>query len=79
MTKISNPLGEKIMKKNMGSVDRIFRTILAFVFVILFLTKIVVGTWGIILLGLAAILLITSLFSICPLYKLFGFDTNPKK
>ena len=51
------------MKKNMGSVDRIVRVVLAAVLAILFFTKVVTGTIGIVLLALAAIFLLTSVVS----------------
>lgn len=66
------------MKKNMGSIDRIVRTILAIVFIVLYFTGTVTGVLGIILLVLAAIFLITSAISFCPLYTLFKFSTLKK-
>lgn len=63
------------MKKNMGSVDRIVRVVLAAILAILFFTKVVTGTIGIILLALAAIFLLTSVISFCPLYAPFGIST----
>lgn len=67
------------MKKNMGSIDRIVRLILAAVFTILFFTHTVTGTAGIILLVLAAVFTLTSLISFCPLYPIFGINTCAKK
>ncbi len=64
-----------MMKKNMGSLDRIIRLILAAVFVILFFTNVVSGTLGYVLLGLAGIFVLTSLISFCPLYPIFGINT----
>ena len=63
------------MKKNMGSVDRIVRVVLAAVLAVLFFTKVVTGTIGIVLLALAAIFLLTSVVSFCPLYAPFGIST----
>jgi len=60
------------MKKNMGSTDKIIRIIVAIVAVILYYTGVVTGTWGIVLLVVAAIFLLTSFVSFCPLYILFG-------
>ena len=68
-----------VMKKNMGSVDRIVRVVLAAVLAILFFTKVVTGTIGIVLLALAAIFLLTSVVSFCPLYAPFGISTCPVK
>lgn len=67
------------MKKNMGSADKIIRILLAIVFVALYFTGIVTGTWGIILLILAAVFLLTSLVSFCPLYLPFHLSTIMKK
>ena len=67
------------MKKNMGSPDRIIRTILATVFVVLYFTGTVTGTWGIILLVLAGVFILTSLIGMCPLYAIVGMNTCPNK
>lgn len=64
------------MKQNMGVTDRSIRFVAALVFIILYATQTVVGVWGIVLLVLAAILILTSLFGICPLYMLFNFDSR---
>lgn len=63
------------MKKNMSNTDRIIRAILAAVFAYLYFGGIVGGTWGIVLLGLAGVFLLTALLSICPLYWLFKLST----
>lgn len=70
------------MKKNMGSADRIIRVIIAAIVVILYATKIINGTLGIVLLAFAGIFVLTSLISFCPLYLPFGIRTcksNDKK
>lgn len=67
------------MKKNMGMVDRVVRIILAIVFAVLYFTNVVTGTWGYILLALAAIFLLTSLISFCPLYLPFKLNTGKKE
>ena len=67
------------MKKNMGNADRIIRLIVAAVFAILFLTDVVTGTLGIILLVLAVVFVLTSLISFCPLYLPFGLRTRAGK
>ena len=63
------------MKKNMSNVDRIVRIILAIVFGALYFTGTVTGTFGIVLLVLGAVFVLTSLVSFCPLYTLFGIST----
>jgi Protein of unknown function (DUF2892) len=67
------------MKKNMGSADRIIRLLLAAVFAVLYFTNTVTGAFGIILLVLGAVFVLTSLISFCPLYPIFGISTCPVK
>ena len=67
------------MKKNMGSTDRIIRFILAAIFIVLYFTDTVIGIWGIVLLVLAGVFILTSFVSFCPLYAPFGLSTCPNK
>jgi len=67
------------MKKNMGSTDKIVRIILAVVFAALYFTGTVSGTFGLVLLILGAVFLLTSLVSFCPLYAPFGISTCKTK
>lgn len=67
------------MKKNMGNTDRIIRILLAVVFAVLYFTNTVTGTFGIVLLVLGAVFLLTSLISFCPLYPIVGINTCPAK
>ena len=67
------------MKKNVGSIDKIIRLILAALLIILFFTNVVAGVLGYIFLALAAILIVTSLFSFCPIWMLFGVKTCKTK
>ncbi|MBS1600867.1 MAG: DUF2892 domain-containing protein [Bacteroidetes bacterium] len=67
------------MKKNMGSFDRIIRITLALLFAILYFTNIITGTAGVVLLVIAIVFALTSLVSVCPLYSLFGINTNKRK
>lgn len=67
------------MKKNMGSIDKIIRLIIAAVIGVLFLTNIISGTLGVILLALAGIFVLTSVISFCPLYTLLGVSTCSKE
>jgi len=64
------------MKKNIGSTDRIIRLVLAGVLALLWFQNIVTGTLGIIAVVLAAVLVLTSFISFCPLYKLFGISSS---
>ena len=67
------------MKKNMGTADKAIRLLVVVVIAILFITKVLTGTLAIILLVLAAIFLLTSFISFCPLYLPFGINTDKKK
>lgn len=63
------------MKKNVGSLDTIVRLILAIVIAVLFVTDVISGTLGIILVVAAGILFLTGIFGRCGLYSLFGITT----
>ena len=67
------------MKKNMGTADRIIRLIIAAIVTILYFTNIISGTLGIVLIALAAIFVLTSFISFCPLYLPFNISTKKKK
>jgi hypothetical protein len=67
------------MKKNIGTIDKVVRILITVVIAILFFTHVLSGTIGIILLILAAIFVLTSLISFCPLYLPFGINTGAKK
>ena len=68
------------MKLNMGSADRIVRGIIAITLGVLYYYKVgfMTGTLGIVLLVVAAVFLLTSLVSFCPMYPLFGLNTKGK-
>ncbi len=63
------------MKKNISNSDKIVRVILAIVMLAPYFANVVTGTWGIVLLVAAAIMVLTSLMSSCPLYSIFGFSS----
>ena len=65
------------MKKNMGSADRIIRVLAAIVFAVLYFTGTVTGTWGIVLLVLGGVFVLTSFAGLCPLYAVIGMNTCP--
>ncbi|PJE46901.1 MAG: DUF2892 domain-containing protein [Sediminibacterium sp.] len=67
------------MKKNMGSMDKTIRIIIAAVVAGLYYGNVISGTLGIVLLVLAGVFVLTSLVSFCPLYTLFGISTCPTK
>jgi hypothetical protein len=67
------------MKKNMGNIDKAIRIVIAIVVAILFFTKVITGTLGIVLLVFAGVFVLTSLVSFCPLYVPLGIRTCKKK
>jgi len=64
------------MKNNMSSIDRLVRGVVGVVVVLLYFMDVVGGTWGVVLLILAAILILTSFVGFCPLYTIFGINTR---
>ena len=66
------------MKKNVGNLDKLARIVLAAVLGGLFFAKILTGFWGYGALILAAIFLLTSVISFCPIYAVFGMNSCPK-
>jgi len=67
------------MKKNMGTIDRSIRTILAIGVAILYFTDNISGITAIVLGIIAIIFLITSFVGFCPLYTLLGISTLKKE
>jgi hypothetical protein len=67
------------MKKNMGTVDKVIRILVAVVVVVLFITHVITGTLAYILLALAVVFVVTSVLGFCPLYLPFGISTKKKE
>jgi hypothetical protein len=67
------------MKKNMGTVDKVIRILVAVVVLVLYFTHVISGTLAVILLILAGVFVVTSLFGICPLYLPLGINTGKKE
>ncbi len=67
------------MKKNMGTIDRVIRVLLAVVVIILYLTGTISGTAAVILGIFALIFLVTSAIGFCPLYVPLNISTIGKK
>ena len=63
------------MTRNMGTADRIVRTILGVAFIVL---AVVFGGWVWVLGALGVVFLATSVVSTCPLYMPFGLSTRRK-
>jgi hypothetical protein len=66
------------MKKNIGTVDKVIRILIAVVLVVLFFTHVITGAIGIILLVLSGVLVLTTIISFCPIYWPFGLSTTKK-
>jgi len=67
------------MKKNIGPGDRIVRILLAALFGYLYFGGIITGTWGLVLVVLGGVFVLTSVIGFCPLYAPFGINTCPAK
>ncbi len=66
------------MKRNMSDIDRIARVVLAALFAYLYFGGIVTGAFGIVLLVLGVVFLLTAVIAFCPLYVPFKFSTYKK-
>jgi len=66
------------MKKNMGTVDRVIRVLLAVVVLILYLTGNITGLAAVILGIIALVFVLTSIIGFCPLYVPFKISTIKK-
>jgi len=66
------------MKKNMGTIDRIIRMLLAIVVIILYMTGSITGVAAIILGILAIVFILTSLIGFCSLYVPLKISTIGK-
>jgi hypothetical protein len=66
------------MKKNMGTIDRVIRILLAIVVISLYLNGTITGVAAIILGIVAFVFIITSLIGFCPLYVPLKISTIGK-
>jgi hypothetical protein len=66
------------MKKNIGTIDKVIRIVFAVAVIVLFLTNVISGVLGIVLLALSAILVVTSMIGVCPLYIVMGLNSVEK-
>ncbi|MBN2667015.1 MAG: DUF2892 domain-containing protein [Bacteroidales bacterium] len=67
------------MKKNIGTIDKAVRLVVAAIILLLYFTNVISGTMALVLIIVAMILAVTSLIGVCPLYMLFGINTLSKK
>lgn len=63
------------MKRNIGMNDRLIRLGLAAFFTASYLVKLIQGDWGLAIVALAVMLLVTALMAFSPLYAVLGIDT----
>lgn len=66
------------MKSNMGTADRVIRSVIAVAIAVLYFTGRISGTLAIVLGAIAVMFLISSFISWCPAYAPFGFSTRGK-
>lgn len=64
------------MTKNMGTTDRVIRTLVALAIVVLYFTGVISGTLAVVLGIVAVAFLVTSLIGLCPSYLPFGLSTR---
>ncbi len=67
------------MKKNVGSIDKVIRIVLAALIVILAITHVISGILAVVLLILAGILVLTTVISFCPIWWALGIGTTKSK
>jgi hypothetical protein len=67
------------MKKNVGNTDKLIRLIIAVVLFLLVYTGKITGNMEYLALVLALIAALTSLLNYCPIYQIFGINTNKKE
>jgi len=67
------------MTVNMGNIDRVLRLVIAVVLMWLTFDGTIGGALGIAAWVVAAIFVFTALFGFCPLYRLIGVSTCPRK
>jgi hypothetical protein len=67
---------EAVVKKNIGTVDRSIRVLLALIVAVLYFTNQISGTAAIVLGLFAVIFVLTSFLAFCPMYVPFKFSTR---
>lgn len=67
------------MEKNVGTIDRIIRTVIVAFIAVLYFKGIITGWLALTLIILGCIFLISSIAAVCPLYILLGIRTCNKQ
>ena len=65
--------------RNIGGVERILRVSIAIIAVILYMKGVLIDNLGVSAMIAAAVLILTSFISFCPLYAILGVSTNKTK
>lgn len=63
------------MKKNVGSIDKVVRLIIAVIAAYVAFKGMVASPWDYVLYAVAGIMVATSLIGSCPLFSIFGINT----
>ena len=63
------------MKKNVGSVDKIIRYIIAIVAIYIAYKGMVASPWDYVLYAVGAIMVLTALSGRCPIFSIFGINS----
>ncbi len=63
------------MKKNVGSVDKVIRFIIAIVAVYIAYQGMVASPWDYVLYAVGAIMVLTALSGRCPIFSILGLNT----
>jgi len=66
------------MKKNVGSVDKIIRLIIAIVAIYVSYQGLVESPWNYVLYAIAGIMILTGLVGTCPIFSVLGIKSNKK-
>lgn len=61
---------------NMGMLDRLIRFIVAILLIVLYKFELIYGSFGITMVIIASVLLLTSIINHCPFYQLMHFTTR---
>jgi hypothetical protein len=66
----------RLMTRNMGTADRVVRTVVAIALGVLIAAGYITGTWAVVAAVVAVAFLVTSAVSFCPGYWPFGLSTR---
>lgn len=66
----------KNIQANMSSNDRVIRILLGVIGIVLYMADIIYGTFGVIVLMLSVIFILTALVKFCPIYSMLGIKSS---